>query len=120
KPAWQRLIIMVGGVTVNFLLGFFIFGMMLWGYGRAYIPTSELKYGLAMDSVLLNIGLQNGDNIVKLGDQPFERLDPGAFIEALVLNDVHQITVIRDGREQVIDLPADVAKQITGQKIPKA
>ncbi|MBV6443718.1 MAG: RIP metalloprotease RseP [Haliscomenobacteraceae bacterium CHB4] len=120
KPAWQRLIIMVGGVTVNFLLGFFIFGMMLWGYGRAYIPTSELKYGLAMDSVLLNIGLQNGDNIVKLGDQPFERLDPGAFIEALVLNDIHQVTVIRDGREQVLDLPSDVAKQITGQKIPKA
>lgn len=120
KPAWQRLIIMVGGVTVNFLLGFFIFAMMLWGYGRAYVPTSELKYGLAMDSVLLNQGFRNGDNIVKLGDQPFKRLDPAAFIEALVLNDVHQVTVIRDGQEQVINLPDDIAKQITGQKIPKA
>lgn len=120
KPAWQRLIIMVGGVTVNFLLGFFIFGMMLWTYGKSYIPTSELKYGVAMDSVLLNIGLQNGDNIVKLGDQPFQRLDPGAFIEALVLNDVRHITVIRDGQEKVLELPADVAQQITSQKIPKA
>ncbi len=120
KPAWQRLIIMVGGVTVNFILGFFIFAMMLWSYGKAYFPTSELKYGLAMDSSLLQIGFRNGDNIVKLGNQPFDRLDPGAFIEALVLNDVRQVTVIRDGQEQVIELPADVAKQITGQKIPKS
>ena len=120
KPAWQRLIIMIGGVTVNFLLGFFIFGMMLWHFGKAYIPTSELKYGLAMDSVLIRQGFRNGDNIVKLGSQPFERLDPAAFIEALVLNDVRQVTVVRDGREQVIDLPADVAKQITGQHVPKS
>lgn len=120
KPAWQRLIIMIGGVTVNFILGFFIFAMMLWGYGKAYIPTSELKYGVALDSSLLRVGFQNGDNILKLGNQPFERLDPGAFIEALVLNDVHQVTVMRDGREQVVELPADVAKQITGQKIPKS
>ncbi|MCB0542587.1 MAG: RIP metalloprotease RseP [Saprospiraceae bacterium] len=120
KPAWQRLIIMVGGVTVNFLLGFFIFAMMLWGFGKAYIPTSELKYGLAMDSVLIRQGFQNGDNIVKLGNQPFTRLDPAQFIEALVLNEVHEVTVIRDGREQVLTLPADVAKRITGQQVPKA
>ena len=120
KPAWQRLIIMVGGVTVNFLLGFFIFAMMLWNYGKAYIPTAELKYGLALDSTLLRVGFQNGDNIVKLGNQPFERLDPAAFIEALVLNDVHQVTIIRDGQEKIVELPADVAKQITGQKIPKS
>ncbi len=120
KPAWQRLIIMIGGVTVNFLLGFFIFGMMLWGFGKAYIPTSELKYGLAMDSILLRQGFQNGDNIVKLGDKPFDRLDPAAFIEALVLNDVHQVTVIRDGKETVLNLPDDIAKQITGQHVPKS
>lgn len=120
KPAWQRLIIMIGGVTVNFILGFFIFAMMLWTYGKTYIPTSELKYGIAMDSTLLRVGFQNGDNILQLGDKPFARLDPGAFIEALVLNNVHQVTVLRDGREQVLELPADVAKQITGQKIPKA
>ncbi|MBK7937861.1 MAG: RIP metalloprotease RseP [Lewinellaceae bacterium] len=120
KPAWQRLIIMVGGVTVNFLLGFFIFGVMLWHFGKAYIPTSELKYGLSMDSVLIRQGFRNGDNIVKLGDKPFERLDPAAFMEALVLNDIHSVTVIRDGREQVLNLPADIAKNITGQHVPKA
>lgn len=120
KPAWQRLIIMLGGVTVNFILGFLIFAMMLWTYGKSYVPTSELKYGIAMDSVLLRQGLQNGDVITRLGDKPFDRLDPGTFVEALVLDNVRDITVIRDGKEQHVMLPEDAARQLTGQKIPKA
>jgi regulator of sigma E protease len=120
KPAWQRLIIMIGGVTVNFLLGFFIFAMMLWGFGKAYIPTSEFKtYGMAYDSVLLNQGFQNGDLITRLGDKPFDRFDPAAFIEAVVLNDVHAVTVMRNGQEQTLQLPADMASQITGKKLAK-
>ena len=120
KPAWQRLIIMIGGVTVNFILGFSIFAMMLWTYGKSYIPTSELKYGIAMDSILIRQGLQNGDVITRLGDKPFDRLDPGAFVEALVLDNVRNLTVVRNGSEQHITLPEDAAKQLTGQKVPKA
>lgn len=121
KPAWQRLIIMVGGVTVNFILGFLIFAVMLWHFGKAYIPGSELnRYGIAMDSVLLKQGFQNGDNILKLGDQPFDRFDPGVFVEALVLNDVRDVTILRNGNQQVLHLSDDVAQQITSQKIPKA
>src|SRR5687767_4247518 len=51
KPAWQRLIIMLGGVTVNFLLGFLIFGMMLWVYGKEYIVNDKLEYGVYVDSL---------------------------------------------------------------------
>ena len=120
KPAWQRLIIMIGGVTVNFLLGFFIFSMMLWSFGKSYIPTSELKYGIAMDSVLLKQGFQNGDVITRLGDKPFDRLDPAQFVEALVLDNVRDITVLRNGQQQHITLPEDAARQITSQKVPKA
>ncbi|MBL7783089.1 MAG: RIP metalloprotease RseP [Saprospiraceae bacterium] len=120
KPAWQRLIIMIGGVTVNFLLGFFIFSMMLWSFGKSYIPTSELKYGIAMDSVLLKQGFQNGDVITRLGDKPFDRLDPAQFVEALVLDNVRDITVLRNGQQQHILLPEDAARQITSQKVPKA
>lgn len=119
KPAWQRLIIMIGGVTVNFLLGFFIFAMMLWGYGKAYVPTSELKYGLAMDSLLLRQGFRQGDMILKIGDKPFDRVEPAELIEAVVLNDVHNITIRRDGQEQMLQLPADIAEQLTSQKVPK-
>jgi len=120
KPAWQRLIIMIGGVTVNFLLGFFIFSMMLWSFGKSYIPTSELKYGIAMDSILLKQGFQNGDVITRLGDKPFDRLDPAQFVEALVLDNVRDITVLRNGQQQHITLPEDAARQITSQKVPKA
>ncbi len=120
KPAWQRLIIMLGGVTVNFILGFFLFGMMLWTYGKSYVPTSELKYGMAMDSILIRQGLQNGDVITKIGNTPFDRLDPAIFVEALVLDNVRDLTVIRNGQEQQIRLPENVAEQLTGQKVPKA
>ncbi|MCC6410993.1 MAG: RIP metalloprotease RseP [Saprospiraceae bacterium] len=120
KPAWQRLIIMIGGVTVNFILGFFIFAMMLWGFGKSYVPTSEAKtYGLAFDSSLQNNGFQNGDLITKIGNKPFDRLDPAAFVEAIVLDDARQVTVVRNGQEQTISLPADMAQQITGKRIAK-
>src|SRR6187455_1966171 len=57
KPAWQRLIIMLGGVTVNFLLGFLIFGMMLWGYGKEYLENDKLQYGIYVDSLGTELGL---------------------------------------------------------------
>src|SRR3990170_6632402 len=66
KPAWQRLIIMIGGVTVNLLLGFLIFGMMLWVYGEKYLPTKNLKYGIYVDSLGKRIGLQDGDKILTI------------------------------------------------------
>lgn len=120
KPAWQRLIIMVGGVTVNFLLGFAIFAMILWHFGKAYVPTSQLQHGIAFDSVLIKQGLRSGDLILQLGDQPFNRLDPAQFVEALVLNDVRTLTVLRDGQKQTITLPESAAQDLTSQKTPKA
>lgn len=121
KPAWQRLIIMIGGVTVNFILGFFIFGMMLWYFGKAYIPTAEVRqYGLAYDSILLHQGFQQGDVITKIGDKDFTRVDPGLFIEEVVLGNTRQITVSRNGRDTTLTLSADIAKQITGQRVAKS
>lgn len=119
KPAWQRLIIMIGGVTVNFLLGFAIFAMMLWHFGKAYVPNSELKDGLAFNQILLDQGFQQGDLIVKLGNTPIDHADAGALIEGIVLNDVHQVTVIRNGQEQILQLPDDAARQLTSRKVPK-
>lgn len=116
KPAWQRLIIMVGGVTVNFLLGFFIFAMLLWIMGKAYVPSSELHYGIAMDSLLIEQGLKSGDRIVRIGDRPFERFDPGAFVQAVVFDGQRNIEVIRDGQPLTVTLSDDIAKILTGAK----
>jgi regulator of sigma E protease len=120
KPAWQRLIIMVGGVTVNFLLGFAIFAMILWYFGKAYVPNTELKNGLAFDKVLLDQGFQQGDVLVKVGEKSVTQVDPAFFIEQVVLNDARQVTVSRAGQEQTFRLPENAAEQLTSQKVPKA
>ena len=119
KPAWQRLIIMLGGVTVNFILGFLIFGFILWHYGEAYIPTKELKYGVAMDSVLLNQGLQQGDVILSVGNQSFDRLDPVGFLKAIALDNSRDVKVLRNGQEMHITLPSDMGHQITSAGVQK-
>src|SRR5690606_34342595 len=103
KPVWQRLIIMLGGVTVNFILGFLIFGLMLWQYGSEYLPSSELQYGLQVDSIAGEMGLQNGDKILAIGGVPWDRYNPGAIRSEIGINNASTITVERDGSEQVIE-----------------
>lgn len=121
KPAWQRLIIMLGGVTVNFILGFFIFAMLLWGYGKQYIPTSEMnKYGTAFDSVLIQQGFRNGDVITKIGGQSFDRFDGAVFLNKVVLGSERNVTVMRDGQETVVTTSEDIARKVTDQGVPKS
>jgi regulator of sigma E protease len=120
KPAWQRLIIMIGGVVVNFILGIVIFAAVLWTFGESYIPMSSVKNGLAMDSILLKQGFQNGDHILKIGEEPFPEMDAGQLIEALVLSNVKEVMVLRNGAELSLKMPEDVAQRITGQKVPKS
>lgn len=66
KPAWQRLIILTGGVIVNFILGYVIYVGVLWHYGQSYLPNEALKYGIATNEAGREIGLQNGDKIVSV------------------------------------------------------
>lgn len=105
KPAWQRLIIMLGGVIVNFLLGFFLFGMILWYWGETYVPASEIEYGIYVDSVGHEMGLRDGDEILSIGEQPFEKFDSRVLIRAIVIDGAQQVTVKRDGRE--VEIPID-------------
>jgi regulator of sigma E protease len=65
KPAWQRLIIMLGGVFVNFVLGIFIYIMLMWSYGEEYLPNENVKDGVwVQDSLAMNLGIQTGDKIL--------------------------------------------------------
>jgi regulator of sigma E protease len=95
KPGWQRLLIMIGGVAVNFILAFVIYTMILTVWGREYVPTDGLKYGIMVDSLGKEIGLQNGDQIVSVGNKKvveFNRI----FAE-LLLNSDKSIQVSRNG-----------------------
>ena len=104
KPSWQRLIIMLGGVTVNFILGFLIFGLMLWGYGEETLPAKNLTYGIGVDSMGYEMGLRDGDQVLRVGDVNFDLFDNRTLIREIVLNDAKEIEVMRDGQRQIVNL----------------
>ncbi|NIG53672.1 RIP metalloprotease RseP [Chitinophaga sp. Cy-1792] len=101
KPAWQRLIIMIGGVTVNILLAFFIYFMILWIHGYRYLPTKNLTYGIEVDSLGKSMGLQDGDKILSLDNKEVKEFAkiPGYMI----LHSTKTIQVDRNG--QVVNVP---------------
>ena len=99
KPAWQRLIIMLGGVTVNFLLGFLIFGMMLWAYGKEYLVNDKLEYGIYADSLGTDLGFRDGDKIVSIGGEKLTEFAPVTLRREIVLNNAREVIVLRDGQE---------------------
>lgn len=109
KPAWQRLIIMIGGVTVNVLLAIFIYAMILFTWGETKLPMKNVKDGIwTIDSVANEVGLKNGDKILAVNDNPvtyFEDLNP-----KLLLGE--KITLERDGKVMDIVIPVNFIEKI--------
>src|SRR6187455_1505859 len=66
KPAWQRLIIMIGGVAVNIVLAILLSVMIMWVWGEEYLPARNVKYGIVADSIGQRVGLKDGDVILSL------------------------------------------------------
>jgi len=104
KPAWQRLIIMLGGVIMNVVLAFLIYIAMLTYWGDEYLSTKEAnKYGIRPDSLALEMGFQNGDQILYLDGESIE--DFNKITITMVLNVVKNVTVNRDGEEVTFVIP---------------
>jgi regulator of sigma E protease len=103
KPAWQRLIIMLGGIIVNLILGFFIFAGLFRYYGEEYLPTANVKDGIYVDSLGLKLGLQTGDKIIKVGNKPFDKFYDKIVWNEIVINSAKTISVERAG--QMVNLP---------------
>lgn len=113
KPAWQRLVIMLGGVTVNFILGFLIFACMMWYWGETYYNASDLKYGVVASELGKDLGIKDGDHILSIGEVEFERYNPGIITQEIVLNDPTALLVKREGKEIALPIPADMAEKLT-------
>lgn len=102
KPAWQRLIIMVGGVVMNVLVAFVIYAFILMIWGDKKIPTSSMKYGVhVVDSTLYKMGIRNGDRILAVDGEPvndFEKLRRKLLLgqQVQLLRGSEQITIILD------------------------
>lgn len=110
KPAWQRLIIMLGGVTVNFLLAWVIYTFMLFNNGDTYIPSKSLKYGIEVDSIGEKLGLRTGDRILAVDGKESKRFNEAVL--DIILGD--EVTVDRNGEEITIPL-TDEGKRIVFQ-----
>lgn len=93
KPAWQRLLIMIGGVLVNVLLALFIYSAVLYTWGEDYLPTKNLKYGVTCDSLALELGFRNGDKILYVGGKEVENFQQIAH--DILLNENRDVTVQR-------------------------
>lgn len=115
KPAWQRLIIMLGGVTVNVILALIIFIMITWIWGESYIPMQNLKYGVYADSLGRRIGVQDGDKIIAVAGRPIEKV--GTVGPEIITNEAKSITVDRNGQKIEIAIPEGFIKQLNANKL---
>ncbi len=112
KPAWQRLIIMLGGIIVNILLAFFIYAMVLFAWGEDKIPMSNLKDGIVADSLAQEFGFKTGDKIISVDGKQIEYYDN---LMASVIT-AKQVEVEREGKKQTIDLPVDLIDQLASNE----
>lgn len=120
KPAWQRLIIMLGGVIVNFFLGFLIYSMVLFTWGSAKVPVSAMHDGMhVVDSLMMDVGFQTGDKIVAVNDYKPVYWDE---VLPLLLEESADatVTIERDGVEKEIQLPEDFVGQLIDRRDARA
>lgn len=110
KPAWQRLLIMIGGVLVNFLLALFIYSMILFTWGQEYITAENVKYGYDFAPIAKESGFEDGDKILKVGDKTIDNYKE--IVPALLIDEPENVTVIRNNQELTFALPADFAQQV--------
>lgn len=114
KPAWQRLIIMIGGVVVNLLLGFLIYAMMLWYWGESYVPTNQFTYGIATDSLAKSIGLRDGDQLLSVDGKYIDKFRKIPL--EVILKDAKSFEVNRAGETVKIPIPEDFAGKLISYK----
>lgn len=110
KPAWQRLIIMIGGVVVNVILAIVIFVGITWVWGEEYLPVKNLKYGVYADSLAKSIGVQDGDRITGINGKTLENF--GTLESEMVLNDAQTLQVDRNGNTVTLKVPDGFTKQL--------
>ena len=111
KPAWQRLIIMLGGVTVNFILAFIIYIGMAFAYGEMFVATEDLKDGLLIENpVLQKAGFQTGDKIIAIDGEKVVKFDNQMNSKIVMAK---QVLIERGGLQKTITMPVDFVDQLS-------
>ncbi|UPQ74755.1 RIP metalloprotease RseP [Chryseobacterium nepalense] len=115
KPAWQRLIIMLGGVTVNFFLAWLIYTCLSLFNGETYTDLTKFNSGIGVTEAGKKMGFQNGDKIINIDGKPAERLENASI--NILLGD--HVTVLRDGKETTFPINNDGVADVLKQKEAK-
>ncbi len=111
KPAWQRLLIMVGGVLMNFLLALFIYSMILFTWGDSYVALKDMTHGMEFNERAEKIGFCDGDILLSADGQPLERFNMDML---RIVTEARSVMVSRNGQEVEVFMPEisllDIAK----------
>ncbi len=111
KPAWQRLLIMVGGVLMNFLLAIFIYSMILFHWGDSFVSLQDMTHGMKFNERAREIGFRDGDILLRADEKPLERFGVDMLRD---IAEARTVTVLRDGKETEVYMPEisllDIAK----------
>src|SRR5574343_782441 len=110
KPAYQRLLIMIGGILVNLILGIFIYWMVFFYWGKQTLPADKLKYGIACDSTALRMGLKDGDFVTAVNGKPVTNLNKVSI--EIIMNKATSMEVLRDGQKITIPISEDNISEI--------
>jgi regulator of sigma E protease len=110
KPAWQRLLMMAGGVLMNVLLAFVVYMAILYTWGETYLPVENVRNGVTVDSVFNRIGLENGDKIIALDGKKID--DFFAIMPDMLLNSPKSMEIKRDGKHLSLMIPSDFKAEL--------
>jgi regulator of sigma E protease len=110
KPAWQRLIIMLGGIIVNVILAILIFIFILWKWGKEYMPPANAKYGIVADSLAQSVGLKDGDIVLKVDSTTLK--DINSVKSRIVLDEATSLTVKRGDSTFLLQLQDGLVKKL--------
>lgn len=117
KPAWQRLIIMLGGIIMNVITAFLIYAFVLMIWGEKNIPNASVKNGIwVTDSLITKLGFQNGDKILAVNGKPIVYFED---IQAEILIGGEYVTIEREGKQQQVNLPIDLIDKLITRKDKK-
>lgn len=106
KPAWQRLLIMVGGVLVNFLLALFIYSMVLYTWGDSYYRLDKMSMGMKFNDAAKQIGFKDGDILLRTDEKTFTKFDVDMYRD---IANARTVSVLRDGKEVTVTMPEDIS-----------
>ncbi|CAA9326571.1 MAG: Membrane-associated zinc metalloprotease [uncultured Cytophagales bacterium] len=115
KPAWQRLIVMMGGIIVNVITGIVIFVILLYMFGRDYLPSNQAQHGIVAHSYAQQIGLRTFDRIIRINGEPYDSFHDVMGKEVLLGRD-NYYTVVRGNDTVTVDIPNSLIGVINKNK----